>query len=73
MTRVMKLLEEWLPLMASLAGAALPVEGTPLDDGGTPSLDPQLLDIHDYVAFQELNRRSARPRWRAARRRLYVI
>jgi hypothetical protein len=63
----MRLLEEWLPYLASMSGVVLPVWSPSLDDRETPSLDQQLQDILDYVAFQELNRDSPRPRWRAGR------
>jgi hypothetical protein len=67
MARVIRLLEQWLPLLAGLSGVVVPV----YDDASTmrtpPSLEQQLQDILDFVAFQELHGRSAPPRRPATR------
>jgi hypothetical protein len=61
MTRVIRLLERWLPLLAGLSGVVVPVYNSRFDDEAPPSLEHQLQEILDFVAFQELHGRSARP------------
>ncbi len=60
MNRVIRLLEEWLPLLAGLSGVVVPVDDARFDDEETPSLDQQLQEILKFVALQELSSRSAR-------------
>jgi hypothetical protein len=69
MNRVIRLLEEWLPLLADLSGLVVPVYDARLDDVEIPSLQQQLREILNFVALQELRSCSARPGGRAARRR----
>jgi hypothetical protein len=66
MNRVIRLVEQWLPLLASLSGVVVPVNDRRFDDEWAPSLEQQLQEILDFVALQESNSRSARPRRRAA-------
>lgn len=73
MNRVIRLLKEWLPFLAGLSGVVVPVDDTRFDDEVTPSLEQQLQEILDFVARQELNSGSARPKRRAARRGPYPI
>ena len=70
MSRILRLLEQWLPLWACLSGAVVPISqviavGVP-DTGASATLGAQLDDILDFVALQEqawrvLVRHPARP------------
>jgi hypothetical protein len=71
MDRVIRVLEEWLPLLAGLSGVVVPVYDARLDDVEIPSLEQQLREILNFAALQELRSRSARPGRRAASRRPY--
>jgi hypothetical protein len=62
---MIRLLEEWLPLLAGLSGVVVPVYDARFDDRGTPGLEQQLQDILNFVAFQQLSSRSARTSGRA--------
>ncbi|MGH7867135.1 MAG: hypothetical protein ACREP9_05725 [Candidatus Dormibacteraceae bacterium] len=58
MSRVSKLLEQWLPLLACLSGVLVPIS-YPMDSGSAPTaeavpnLDQQLQQVLDCVAQQE--------------------
>jgi hypothetical protein len=69
MTRVIRLLEQWLQLLAGLSGVVVPVYNARFDDETPPSLEQQLQEILDFVAFQELHGGSARPKRPVARHR----
>jgi hypothetical protein len=58
MTRVIKLLEQWLPLLAGFSGVVVPVSQVISDDAASdaeavPDLDQQLQEILDFVVRQE--------------------
>ena len=57
MRRVLKLVERWLPLLAYLSGAAVPVslvilDGATSDADALPDLDTQLREILDFFLLQ---------------------
>jgi hypothetical protein len=68
-SRVVKVLEHWLPFWACLSGAAVPirpfVDDSAFPDGGAcPCLEAQLREILDFVASQEKRWRPRAPqRW----------
>ena len=51
MTRVIRLLEQWLPHLAYLSGFVVPV--SQVDANTVPDLDQQLQEILDFVVLQE--------------------
>lgn len=58
MTRVLRLLEQWLPLLACYSGVVVPVsqvipDGVASDAATAPDLDAQLHEILDFVLLQE--------------------
>jgi hypothetical protein len=58
MRRVIELLERWLPLLACLSGAVVPVsqwngDGAASDADTAPPLDAQLHEILDFIVLQE--------------------
>lgn len=57
-TRVLRLLEQWLPALACLSGVVVPVsqgipDGVASDAATVPDLDAQLHEILDFVVLQE--------------------
>ena len=53
MARLIKLLDEWLPLLAGLSGVVVPVYDPYPDDEPPPDLDQQLKELLEFVARQE--------------------
>jgi len=58
MRRLIRLAEQWLPLLACMSGAVVPIgplvgDGAALDRTPVSGLDTQMREILDFVALQE--------------------